>query len=183
MIFKVVPGTFENVNLNVLTKQDAEAMIIDEFSRTSTMNSAELMDSEYSDERDDVFSKLDPVKKIRQGEPQNELEKYLIMEREKGDTDPVQFWTANQTMYPTLSKIALHYVSIPASTGDVERLFSTSGAIIRARRSRLLTGTLEKILMYREYRMPFLLSWENRMQLPVKRKGSPSSNSKLKKTN
>jgi len=42
------------------------------------------------------------------------------------------------------------YLSIPASLAAVERLFSTCGALIRARRARLTAKTVESLLFRME---------------------------------
>ena len=50
--------------------------------------------------------------------------------------------------YPVLSKLARKYLSIPASSASVERLFSVCGAIIHARRARLSANTVEALLFH-----------------------------------
>jgi hypothetical protein len=63
---------------------------------------------------------------------------------------PDVYWAKMNKTYPRLAKLARTLLSIPASSGSVERLFSVSGAIVRARRSRLTTTTVESLLLAME---------------------------------
>ena len=65
--------------------------------------------------------------------------------------DPLKYWKTHSHRFPTLSKLAKQLLAMPATSGGVERLFSTAGAIARSRRARLTTNTTEKILMYRQF--------------------------------
>ena len=51
------------------------------------------------------------------------------------DILPEVYWARMSGSYPRLAKLARTLLSIPASSGSVECLFSVSGAIVRARRS------------------------------------------------
>jgi len=57
------------------------------------------------------------------------------------------FWAKSGDAYPRLIKLARTFLSIPASSGSVERLFSVAGAIVRARRSKLSSVTVESLLL------------------------------------
>jgi len=41
----------------------------------------------------------------------------------------------------------MKYLSIPATSASVKQLFSAAGAIIRARRNRLLASTVKALLL------------------------------------
>ena len=68
----------------------------------------------------------------------------------ESDILPEVYWACKSGRYPRLAKLARTLLSIPASSGSVERLFSVSGAIVRARRSRLTATTVESLLMAME---------------------------------
>ena len=60
--------------------------------------------------------------------------------------DPLAFWKEHSTIYPKMSKLACHYLSIPASSGPVERLFSIGGKFFRPERCRLSDSVFEKLM-------------------------------------
>ena len=60
--------------------------------------------------------------------------------------DPLDFWKEHSTIYPKLSTLACRYLSIPASSGPVERLFSIGGKFYRPERCRLSDSVFEKLM-------------------------------------
>ena len=80
---------------------------------------------------------------------EDELNAYL--KGKKVEVNPLSFWKDNEHRYPTLSKLAEHYLAVPASSASIERLFSVAGCIARARRSRLSVKTVEMLLTYQKY--------------------------------
>ena len=65
---------------------------------------------------------------------------------------PISWWEGNSTKLPLMAKLAKVYLLPPASTADVERLFSVAGRICRPHRSRLNPKTIE-ILVTLKYRL------------------------------
>lgn len=65
-------------------------------------------------------------------------------------TQPQLFWKGKTDEYAKLKVLARRYLSIPASSGSVERLFSASGALMRAHRNRLSPPTVEALLLAKE---------------------------------
>ena len=59
------------------------------------------------------------------------------------EIDLKEFWVLNRLKFPCLFQLALKFLSIPASSGPVERLFSYAGYIIRPHRTRLSPKNLE----------------------------------------
>jgi len=81
---------------------------------------------------------------------ENEVSNYLNEARLSLNANPLVFWRANAKKYPLLSKIARKVLSVPASSGSIERAFSTAGAISRTRRSKMSMSCLESLLITRE---------------------------------
>ena len=53
------------------------------------------------------------------------------------DVDPARWWVRNSSKFPLMSQLSMIYLLAPASTSDVERLFSVAGRICRPHRSKL----------------------------------------------
>ncbi|CAF2915108.1 unnamed protein product [Rotaria sp. Silwood2] len=81
----------------------------------------------------------------------DELDRYLLLEFDKNKqyTEPLQFWKDYQNQFPFLSKYARSIFSIPATTTNVEREFSTAGYVLNQRRSSLKPEEVDKILFIR----------------------------------
>lgn len=79
----------------------------------------------------------------------SELENYLSSPCVSVE-DPLFYWEKNADIYPRLAKLAAVCLSMPASSGSVERLFSTSGALQRARRASMLPRTIEQLVLVSE---------------------------------
>ena len=63
--------------------------------------------------------------------------------------DPLEVWWGFRKDCPALAIVAMHYLSIPASSSGVERLFSKTGLIKSKLRNRLLPKTLEELIFTR----------------------------------
>ena len=62
------------------------------------------------------------------------------------DTNPLNFWKLNGSNFPKLSNLAKHYLSIPASSAPVERLFSIAGKIFRPDRCSMTDTVFQKLI-------------------------------------
>ena len=60
-----------------------------------------------------------------------------------GDFQILDFWKQYKMTFPTVSKVALQVLAVPASTVAVEQTFSSGGNILDAKRSRLAPEALE----------------------------------------
>ncbi|KZV90151.1 HAT dimerization, partial [Exidia glandulosa HHB12029] len=79
-----------------------------------------------------------------------ELERYLNAPTE--DTiDIVGWWWAHRETYPCLHRMAIDYCSAPASTIDVERLFSTGRILLGHLRNRLSADSVRATLCLKSW--------------------------------
>lgn len=62
-------------------------------------------------------------------------------QRDEKPSNPLDWWRENEMKYPLLSSIAKRYLSIPATSAPIERLFSQMGLIITKKRSCLRGST------------------------------------------
>ncbi|KAL6723372.1 dimerization domain protein, hAT family [Ancylostoma duodenale] len=62
--------------------------------------------------------------------------------------DPFEWWRneINATKYPLIKKLAVRYLSAPATSAECERMFSTAGVIVNDLRKKLTAENLEKLL-------------------------------------
>lgn len=78
----------------------------------------------------------------------DEYERYCskMVEWPEND-DPITWWLQEKQRleYPTLHKMAINILSIPAMSADVERLFSSAGLTLSNRRNRMGTDMLEAL--------------------------------------
>lgn len=84
----------------------------------------------------------------------DELDRYLLIEidKSKDALEPLDFWKEHRNQFPYLSRYARSILSIPATTTNVEREFSTAGWILNQRRTSLKPEELDKILFVRSMR-------------------------------
>lgn len=60
--------------------------------------------------------------------------------------DPLLYWKKHELTYPRLAKLAKRHLCIMATSTPSERVFSTAGQVVSAKRSRLTTKNVEKII-------------------------------------
>ncbi|XP_023036761.1 zinc finger BED domain-containing protein 4-like [Drosophila willistoni] len=74
------------------------------------------------------------------------LRQYMEQRNASHDTDPLQYWKINEHQLNALSRCALKFLSIPASSVESERIFSKAGAIITDRQSSLKAKHVNQII-------------------------------------
>jgi len=62
------------------------------------------------------------------------------------DADPLLFWKRMEPTWPRLSRVAQRFLAIPASSAEVERMGSTAGRVLTARRSALKKQKAEMLI-------------------------------------
>ena len=79
----------------------------------------------------------------------SEVDNYLLEDCIPEENNPLEYWKNSQHKFPNLAKLAAKYLSIPASSGAVERLFSVAGNIFRPNRCNLSDSNFEKLVFIR----------------------------------
>ncbi|TFY73221.1 hypothetical protein EWM64_g10791 [Hericium alpestre] len=82
--------------------------------------------------------------------PQDELTRYLTAATENVP-DPILWWKTHKSLYPRLYHMAIDYLTIPATSVAVERLFSCGRILIPHLRNRLSPQTIRALLCLGEW--------------------------------
>uniref|UniRef100_A0A183FQ36 Dimer_Tnp_hAT domain-containing protein n=1 Tax=Heligmosomoides polygyrus TaxID=6339 RepID=A0A183FQ36_HELPZ len=100
-----------------------------------------------------------------------EIEDYLAR-KPSFSYDPFEFWKneTNAVKYPLLRKLAIKYLSAPATSSECERLFSTAGFIVNDLRKRLSAENLEKLLFLHHNLLYALCSIRDRVVISSRAK-------------
>ncbi|OAQ59303.1 hypothetical protein VFPBJ_11615 [Purpureocillium lilacinum] len=74
----------------------------------------------------------------------SEVERYMRKEPQETE-NPVDWWLAQQTTFPMLSKLTLDILAIPAMSSDCERTFSLAKLSLTSQRLSMSPATLEAL--------------------------------------
>jgi len=75
-----------------------------------------------------------------------EIDKYLSENLLNHQEDLLKWWSDRQKLYPRLYEMVLRRICVPATSVPSERVFSKAGLVLNAKRPRLTTDKVEKIL-------------------------------------
>ena len=75
-----------------------------------------------------------------------EFQRYLSQPCISEDRDVLAYWKDHRETFPTLAKLAQKYLSVPASSAPVERIFSIAGKVFRPDRCRLTDKNFESVM-------------------------------------
>jgi hypothetical protein len=89
-----------------------------------------------------------PAKKLKTAEDQakDEMARYKEEASLALSDDPLGWWKEHEGQYPSLSRVAKKHLSIPGTSVPSERVFSTAGDIISAKRSVISPEHLDQLL-------------------------------------
>ena len=97
--------------------------------------------------------------KLKRGRTENRLAKNKLrkeMERYEGFVTPgkhvkiLHWWKQHEAVLPLLASLAKKILAIPASSSKSERVFSTGGNIVTAKRNRLSPKNVESLIVIKE---------------------------------
>ena len=139
----------EQTDLKQAVLQKAEAMSAS-FS-SSTMSSQGSDSPPKKRSKHFQFMKDNPRREIPSGTCSlfSQIEEYFSSPCIPEDADPLIYWKHHQLSYPILSKLACHFLQVPASSAPVERRFSIAGKIFRPERCLLRDELFEKLMFIR----------------------------------
>ncbi|XP_053385865.1 zinc finger BED domain-containing protein 4-like [Mercenaria mercenaria] len=88
-----------------------------------------------------------PTRKRNQSGVIHEVDSYLDEPHLDSKEDPLVYWRKNNTAHPSFAKLATKYLSIPATSAPVERLFSIAGKVFRPDKMRLTDKKFETLMI------------------------------------
>ena len=81
----------------------------------------------------------------------NEVNKYWNSSEAAEDIKPLEWWKTHSTEYPNLSKLAIDYLCIQASSVPCEQLFSIAGQVLCKSRNRLTGESVRACICLRSW--------------------------------
>lgn len=60
---------------------------------------------------------------------------------------PLKWWRDNEVTFPLLSRLAHRYLCIPGTSVAAERVFSTAGYVVAAKRSTLKPEPVDQLMV------------------------------------
>lgn len=130
VIFDQIKDSLNNIQIQVETENVQQ-------------NNVEPCSSIFANLQDNCFASSSIV----QTDADAEIENYInLVVPNALNINVLDFWEANQMRFPRLYKKFIKIAPIVASSASVERMFSTTGQILTARRNRLSTVHVEQLL-------------------------------------
>ena len=72
------------------------------------------------------------------------------MQKEDGSyACPLVWWQLHHSKFPSIWKLAIHILAIPATTAPAERVFSAAANVINKKRVRLKPETVDLLIFLR----------------------------------
>jgi len=124
-------------NFQQFYEQNSNMMSSNSSHQHAPFRSNYLIDDDFYDKPEDL-----PLK--------DELTDYFSMPLLPVD-DPLEWWRQHQSALPRLSKMAFDVLSIPATSCEIERVFSQSKLVISSQRTRLLDDTVELLVCLKQW--------------------------------
>ncbi|KAK9961837.1 hypothetical protein ABG768_007237 [Culter alburnus] len=84
--------------------------------------------------------------KTKAAEAEDEIKRYRAGRPAGLQDNPLIWWRENEKEYPLLARMAKRYLCVPGTSVTSERVFSTAGDIITAKRSCLTPGHVNELL-------------------------------------
>ncbi|XP_056116473.1 E3 SUMO-protein ligase ZBED1-like [Rhinichthys klamathensis goyatoka] len=84
--------------------------------------------------------------KTKAAEAEDEIKRYKARRPAGLQDNPLIWWRENEKEYPLLARMAKRYLCVPGTSVTSERVFSTAGDIITAKRSCLTPGHVNELL-------------------------------------
>ncbi|MES3019411.1 MAG: hAT family dimerization domain-containing protein [Bacteroidota bacterium] len=161
------PRTFSLVGIPVADREHIWKAIAIKLQRVSSMSRLQATSSTFSSEptrgtQTSLFESLyvhsDDIQPLPVEEAvDNEIatfrrESQIKVEDENGEfNNPLEWWKTREQQYPLMSKLARQYLCCPATSAPSERIFSSAGLTITAKRTRLKPQHASSLVFLHNY--------------------------------
>ncbi|OJT15390.1 Zinc finger BED domain-containing protein RICESLEEPER 3 [Trametes pubescens] len=102
------------------------------------------------DDTENIFEHLETLGPLKPNEVSDELARYLSSDPEDV-SDPIQWWCDRRAQYPNLSRMAIDFLTIPATSVPVEHLFSIGRLLLPYIRNRMQGQTTRALLCLKSW--------------------------------
>lgn len=152
-VLKLLKDTYEAEKDNVVSSDDIQIISDGQKQLTQESSDKTTEHSSKAKKKRNIFERLHQHRSSLASKEKNidEIEHYISTPAISEKENSLSFWRQNEDRYPVLSVLALKYLSMPATSASVERLFSVGGSIISSRRSSMAIETAEKLILYKDY--------------------------------
>ena len=99
-------------------------------------------EQEYENPLDFLFKK----KSLGKSSTQQQFANFRKEPEIEHNADSLKWWKLNENKFPSVAKLAKCYLNIPAISSSAERVFSTAGNIVSAKRSCLHPKNVNKLV-------------------------------------
>lgn len=122
-------------------KEESRARFEDNYNQASSMSPPPKRQNTGNDSDSDS----------EEEELSNEFDHYIKSKRDRHVTDPLNWWSKSQSIFPRMSKMARDVYAVPATGCGVEREFSISGKVVSKERNRLDVKTISDLMQYKRW--------------------------------
>lgn len=77
---------------------------------------------------------------------EEEMDRYCKAPSLPLSEDPLDWWRVHEVTFPLLSRLSKRYLCIPATSVSAERVFSTAGDVVTAKRSTLKPEHVDQLV-------------------------------------
>lgn len=98
----------------------------------------------------ETFASTDTGKQTFANTIKEEVAFYKVASGIPVDGDPLAGWKSNECKYPHIAMMARHYLAVPGTEVPSERVFSTAGDMVNAKRSTLSPDNVDILIFLKK---------------------------------
>ncbi len=138
---------YQSMTELAIALQDAAAAPVpvhDEMPRPQVEDNPPASEQDFFDST--VFEDAPPQVQDLASLVEDELKRYKSEPRPPQNIEVVEWWRKRRHSYPLLTKVAVYFLMIPATSVPSERVFSVAGQIVNKKRSSLAPDNVNRLI-------------------------------------